>query len=204
MNTKEALDALYEFPIATLINAHERITAVGASVRPLFAGARVFGPARTAIIKPGQNAAIHRAVHAARAGETLVVSAGGDTHYGSFGDILAQACIDRGIAGLVIDGTIRDTADIVAMGFPVFCTGANPTGTSKADPGEIDREIRCGDARVRPGDFISGDEDGVIVIPREIVDGLAARCRSVMDKEGRIRQQLADGRTTCEIFRIEV
>ena len=81
----------------------------------------------------------------------LVVDGAGSNSFGPFGDILAACCCNQGIAGLVIDSTIRDTADIKEMGFPVFCLGANPTATGKADPGDIYIAIDCAGVRVSPG-----------------------------------------------------
>ena len=151
-------------------------------------------------IAPGQNAAIHSAVHTAAAGEVLVVDASGDRNHGPFGDILATCCRNQGIPGLVIDGTVRDTDELRQMDFPVFCLGANPAATVKDDSGEIDVEISCGGVRVRPGDFIVGDDDGVTVVPREIAAEVANLAAAVALREEAVKQRLADGETTLEII----
>lgn len=202
MSNKHTQHALGKFPLGALCNAHPDIHALHSSVTPLFKGACICGPAKTAKIPKGQNAAIHRAVHTAAPGDVLVVAAGGDTSFGPFGDILATCCQQKGVQGLVIDSTVRDTADILALGFPVFCLGANPTATSKTDPGDIDLEVICGEVRVRPGDIIVGDDDGVVVVPRGIADEVVAFAQAVIEKERQILSRLADGQTTCEIFKI--
>lgn len=173
---------------------------MASSIRPLYRGARLSGPAKTVKIVPGQNLAIHRAVHTAKQGQILVVDGGSSLSYGPFGDILATCCQNQGIAGLVIDGAVRDVADIEALRFPVFCSGANPTATAKSDPGEIDIEITCGGVEVRPGDIIVGDDDGVVVIPGAIADDVAQRVVSVALKETEIKQALKSGKTTLEIL----
>ena len=198
----ECLEALGRYATGNLCNAHPEVRAMASCLAPLFPGARVVGPAKTARIRPGQNAAIHRALHGASAGEVLVVDAGGDERFGPFGDILASGCQNKGVRGLVIDGTVRDTAEIRALGFPVFCRGANPTATAKADPGEIDIAVDCGGVRVRPGDIILGDDDGVVVVPRECLGAVLEGAAAVLRKEEAIMARLAQGETTLEIFDI--
>ena len=164
MSNDQVLESLGRFPTSNLCNAHPDVQATVAEVAPIFHGARILGPAKTARTSPGQNAAIHHAVHTAMPGDVLVVAGGGDKSFGPFGDILATCCRNKGIVGVVIDSTIRDVAEIREMRFPVYCLGTNPTSTSKSDPGMIDIEIVCGGARVRPGDVIAGDDDGVVVM----------------------------------------
>lgn len=199
MNDKNIAEALGRFATGNLCNAHPDVRAMEA-LTPLFQGARVAGPAKTAQIRPGQNAALHRAVHTARPGEVLVVDTGGDQRFGPFGDILATGCRHRGITGLVIDGTIRDSGEIRRMHFPVFCRGTNPSATAKTDPGEIDVEIHCAGVRLCPGDFVVGDEDGVVVIPQEIAVQVVKQAGAVVRKEDAIIKRLAQGETTLEIF----
>lgn len=90
------------------------------------------------------------------------------------------------------------------MKFPVFCLGAPPVATAKQQAGIVDVPVTCGGARVRPGDIIVGDDDGVVDIPFEIADVVADRVQVVVDREREIKQKLADGMATCEIFEIIV
>ena len=202
MNDIQIAEALGDFPTGNLCNAHQEVRAMHSSIAPLFQGAKIYGSAKTAKILPGQNAAIHRAVHTAKRGDVLVVDSAGDKHFGPFGDILATCCRNQGISGLVIDGTIRDTEEIRQMLFPVYCLGANPTATGKSDPGEIDIEIECGGVRVRPGDFIIGDDDGVTVVPRQIAREVIEEAVVVVRREETIKARLARGETTLEILEI--
>ena len=170
------------------------------AIAPLFKGAALSGLAKTARIPPGQNAAIHRAVHTAKAGQVLVVDGGASRSFGPFGDILASCCQNQGVVGLVIDSTVRDASEIEELGFPVFCLGTNPSATQKDDVGAIDVEISCGGVRVCPDDVIVGDADGVVVIPRDIATEVAERAKAVVQKESDIKKRLAAGETTYEIF----
>jgi 4-hydroxy-4-methyl-2-oxoglutarate aldolase len=203
MTDAEIAQALGRFPIGNLCNASPHVRAMRSLLAPLYAGTKVVGLAKTARIRPGENAAIHRTVHTAKPGDILVVDAGGDMSFGPFGDILATCCQKQGIGGAVIDSTIRDTAEIRQLRFPVFCLGAHPAATGKSDPGEIDIEINCGGVRVRPGDFIAGDDDGVVVIPREVAEQVADHAALVAEKEDLIMARLECGETTCEIFGID-
>lgn len=203
MTPTELTQALSQFPTGNLCNAHPGVRALGSELMPLFDGAKLAGPAKTAKAPPGQNAAIHRAVHTASAGDVLVVDCDGDRNFGPFGDILATCCRNQGVVGLVIDSTVRDTADLRKMQFPVFCRGANPAATAKTDPGQIDIEVTCAGVRVRPGDLVIGDDDGVVVIPLEIAEEVAERAAAVARKEEAILARLAHGETTLQIFELE-
>lgn len=198
----EAARSLAGYSVADLCSAHAGVRAMHSSLTPLFTGATICGPARTALITPGQNAGIHRAVHVARAGEVLVVG-GGDRHHGPFGEILATCCRDRGIEGLVIDGTIRDTAEIREMRFPVFCLGANPAATAKSEPGRIDLEIECAGVHVRPGDIVVGDDDGVVVVPKELAAEVGGKAAALVLWEASVKARIRGGESTCEILGIE-
>jgi len=198
----EIAKALGAWPTGNLCNAHTGVRAMEASIKPLADGMKLSGPARTAVIAPGQNAAIHRAVHAGRAGEILVVDGGGSRSWGPFGDILATCCRNQGIAGLVIDSTVRDAAELREMEFPVFCLGTNPSATAKTEPGETDVDITCGQVPVSPGDFIVADDSGVVVIPRAIAAEVVGLVREVGQREDAIMKQLAEGMTTAEIFKL--
>ncbi len=192
--------ALGAFATGNLSNAHPEVRAMAIRIRALYAGARLSGPARTVRITPGDNAAIHRAVHTAEPGDVLVVDAGESEYYGPFGDILASACMARGITGMAIDGTVRDSEEIAALQFPIFCIGCNPQVTAKTDPGEVGGVIHCGGLTVRPGDYVVGDGDGVVVVPKELTAEVVERAQKVVEKEEDIRAQIAAGRTTYEIF----
>jgi RraA family protein len=204
MTDTEIAAALGKFPTGNLSNAHTAVKAMYTPIAPLFPNARISGPAKTAKITPGDNAAIHRAVHSAKRGDVLVVDSAGDRNFGPFGDILAAGCQNKGIVGLVIDSTIRDTADIRELKFPVYSLGANPMATTKSDPGEIDIDITCGGVRVRPGDFVVGDDDGVMVVPRKIAQDVIRNADAIVAGEETIKARLARGETTVDIFEIDL
>ena len=113
---------------------------------------------------------------------------------------MALACKVHGLAGVVLDGSCRDSEDIKELGFPVFSRGFNPSGTVKASLGQINVPITCGGIEVHPGDIILGDCDGVVVIPQEQEDEVFEKALAKFEKEQHIVEQLLAGKTTLEIY----
>jgi len=148
-------------------------------IRPLALSMKVCGPAFTVQVRPGDNLLSHAAIMLARPGDVLVIDAGGNCEFGIWGQIVSRAAIARGIAGVVLDGAVRDAADIVADGLQVWSRGINPRGGSKDGPGEIGYPVSVGGLTVAPGDVIVADGDGVCVVPAaelsEAVTGVARR-----------------------------
>lgn len=191
------------FPTGNLCNAHDRVRALAPAIKPLIPNVRISGRAKTARIRPGQNAAIHHAVHTAQPGDILVVDGGGSERFGPFGDLLASACMAKGIVGAVFDCAVRDSTDIRALGFQLFGRGYHPEPTAKTDPGEIDVPVVIGGVLIQPGDVVVGDEDGVVAFDATIADEVAVRVAEVVEREERIRARIAKGETTYEIFNLK-
>ncbi len=188
------------YPTGNLCNASPAVRPLASAIKPLIPGRRVAGRARTARIAPGQNAAIHRAVHEARPGDLLVVDGGASDRFGPFGDLLAEGCKAKGMAGAVFDCTIRDSADIAALGFQVFARGYHPEATAKSDPGETDIPVTVGGVLVHPDDILVGDDDGVVVIPAKLAAEVLAEVAAVAAREETIRARILNGETSFEIF----
>lgn len=161
------------------------------------------GPALTVRCKPGDNLALHLAIAAARGGEVLVVDYGGSLDSGPFGEIMALACQLRGIAGMVIDGSVRDSAQIAALGFPVFARGLNIRGTVKQDRGQIGSPVTLGGIAIAPGDIILADADAIVTLaPGDLPAALAAG-RARVAKEAGIMDRLRQGETTLSILGLD-
>jgi 4-hydroxy-4-methyl-2-oxoglutarate aldolase len=188
------------YPTGNLCNADARVRAVAPAIKPLIPAKRIAGVARTVRITPGQNGAIHRAVHKAQPGDLLIVDGGASMRFGPFGDLLADGCIAKGIVGAVFDCTIRDSADIAAMGFQVFCRGFHPEATAKTDRGETDIPVVIGGVSIHPGDIVVGDDDGVVVIPANAALEVLTNVAAVAAREEDIRARIHAGETTLEIF----
>ncbi len=188
------------YPTGNLCNADPEVRPLDAAIKPLIPSLRIAGRARTVRITPGQNAAIHRAVHHAQPGEMLVVDGGASERFGPFGDLLADGCKAKGMAGAVFDCTIRDSADISSLGFQVFCRGFHPEATAKTDPGETDIPIVVGGVEVSPGDIVVGDDDGVVIIPQNVASRVLDQVAKVAERETEIRARILAGETTNDIF----
>src|SRR5918996_1507852 len=134
-------------------------------IRAVWPDARLAAPAFAVRCTSGDNLAIHVAVARAPAGSVLVVDVGIEPERGYWGEVLTTAAMARSIAGVVIDGCVRDVAALQAHTFPVFSTGVALRGATKELPGAIGGAVDVGDVVVQTGDWLVGDADGVTVIP---------------------------------------
>ncbi len=196
-------DDFTNYPTGNLCNADSRVRAIAPDIKPLISRKRISGTARTVRITPGQNGAVHRAVHHAQPGDLLVVDGGGSMRFGPFGDLLAEGCIAKGIVGAIFDCTIRDSADIAELGFQVFCRGFHPEGTAKIDRGETDIPVVVGGVLITPGDIVVGDDDGVVVVPKDTAEDVLTKVANVAAREEAIRARIHTGETTLDIFELE-
>ncbi|MEI9997576.1 MAG: 4-carboxy-4-hydroxy-2-oxoadipate aldolase/oxaloacetate decarboxylase [Rhizomicrobium sp.] len=193
-------------PTATLHEAGGRIGALPCAIKPIAAGMRLAGPAFTVHSPGGDNLWLHRAIVAAQAGDVLVVHADDAYEYGYWGEIMATAAQARGIAGLVIDGGVRDAALLEEMNFPAFSRTVCIRGTAKdfTARGFLGHPLRLGDADIQPGDLIVGDRDGVVAIPRARADEIILAAQNREAKEAEILQRLLAGETTMGIYDLGV
>jgi 4-hydroxy-4-methyl-2-oxoglutarate aldolase len=132
--------------------------------------------------------------------DVLVVDYGGSLDSGPFGEIMALACQMRGIAGFVIDGAVRDSAQIAALGFPVFAKGLNIRGTTKQDPGVIGGVLSLGGVEIATGDLILADADAILVVDAADMAAALAASRARTAREAEIMERLRKGETTLAIL----
>ena len=191
-----------KFGSATLHEAAGQIGALSSAIKPIVKGMTVAGPAFTVKSPPQNNLWLHRAIAVASHGHVLVVDVGGHYETGYWGEIMTVAAQARGIAGLVVDGSVRDADRIAALGFPVFARGLSIRGTGKDvdRPGALNESLPFGNVIVAPGDLVVGDADGVVVIPKDRVDDVLSKSREREDKEAAILEHLRKGETTLDIY----
>jgi 3-hexulose-6-phosphate synthase / 6-phospho-3-hexuloisomerase len=139
------------------------------------------------------------AIDIARKNEVIVINNDGATHVAPWGELATLSCVKKGISGVVIDGAVRDVDDIRIMKFPLFAKAVVPNAGEPKGFGEINAEIQCGGQYVRPGDWIIGDESGVVVIPVERAYEIARRALEVRKNEERIREEIRRGSTLSEV-----
>jgi 4-hydroxy-4-methyl-2-oxoglutarate aldolase len=168
-------------------------------IDPVPAEPAMAGTALTVKVVPGDNLIIHKAIAMAEPGDVLVVDGDGYTGTAYLGELMAASCRANGLAGIVVDGAVRDRAELVEMGFPVYARGVHPQGPFKQDPGSINVTVSVGDVTVDPGDIVVGDGDGVAVVPPEDADAVLADAREKMAAEGDLRERVEDGEYLFEI-----
>jgi RraA family protein len=162
-------------PTAELADAAGVPIAMDNRIRPVWAGARLAGPAFTVRTPPGEHPSVRRAADEAPAGSVIVVDGGGALDRALWGDKMAKRALEHGIAGLVVDGAVRDSEGIEELGFPVFAAGVTPTPPRRDQEGDVGVPVTCGGLTVRPGDTVYGDRDGVVVVPAELHDEILGR-----------------------------
>lgn len=185
------------FQAAILADVAGRRGAMHGRIRALRPRMKLAGPALTVEVRPGDNLMIHAAIALARPGDVLVIDGKGDQTAALMGTIMMTACRQVGIAGVVIDGAVRDSLEIDEMDFPVFSVGTNPNGPTKNVGGRIGHAVSCGGVTVHPGDFVLADADGVVVVEREKLAAMIAACHKKVEDESRRIAQIQQGNTAA-------
>lgn len=164
------------YSAAHIHESQGRVGALDCDIKPIDPAMSFCGSAFTVVCHPRDNLMLQVAISHAGAGDVLVVSSG-DQPAGQFGDVLANACVSRGIAALVTDGGVRDTREIRELGFPAFSKYVCIQGTVKETLGPVNHELIFGGQLVRPGDVVKGDCDGVVIVRRERLAEVLEACR---------------------------
>ena len=200
MATTEQITQLRDLGAATVYEAQGAKGALDSGMKPIDGASRLAGPALTVDARPADNLILHYAVLKARPGDVLVVDAKGFMEAGPWGDVLTIQAMKLGIAGLVINGCVRDANLIIELGFPVFCRGLSIKGTGKNQPGKVNVPITIGDVTIQPGDIVVGDRDGLVVVARGEVESALASSQAREDKEAGQRRAIEEGVMTAELL----
>jgi len=202
------LDLLTSAVLADVLDSlGHRTAALPPAVRPLRPEWKLFGRAATlsaipVAAEPASPYAVELdCVDALRPGEVLVATAHGDRGSALWGELLSTAARARGAAGAVIDGLTRDAARILAMDFPVFAAGFSPLDSKgRLECVSHGQPIQIGSCTIHPGDWIFGDVDGVVIVPRQLADEAFPKALQKVTGENRVRDELARGRSVREVF----
>ena len=196
----ETLAAWQGTEAAAVSDCLERSQAMDGGLQPLDRGMHVVGQARTVRCMVGDNSALHAAINLIQPGDVLVADAGGFLGNAIWGGLMTDAARRKGIAGLVIDGAVRDCTEIIGAGFPCFARGTVPAGPHKNFGGEIDGPVSCGGVAVHPGDLIVADGDGVTVVPLGRVNDVYAAYKALKEKEARAMAALEAGGSLADLY----
>ncbi|RAU39541.1 RraA family protein [Pseudomonas sp. RIT411] len=182
-----------EVPVANVSDSMNRMTAGGSRLRPMHRQGVLAGPALTVKARPGDNLMLHYALDIAEPGDVIVVDAGGDLTNALIGEMMVAYAVKRGVAGIVINGAIRDAANIGAGDFPLFAAGISHRGPYKDGPGEINVPIAIDGMVIEPGDLIIGDDDGLLCVPYDQVAEVYDRATAKHAAEEMQMRQIAEG-----------
>jgi RraA family protein len=191
-------DAKLVSELAKMVTPHlsdsmERLYAGGPQLRPMHKEGKLAGPAYTVKTTPGDNLLVHKALDTAKAGDVIVVDAGGILENAIIGELMMSRARQRGVAGLVIWGAIRDSAEIGAGTYPVYAAGVTHRGPYKNGPGEMNVPINMGGMAVNPGDIIVGDADGLVAIPQDQAERILKSAQGILAKETAAMKEIQAG-----------
>ena len=187
---------------ATLHEAGGQIGALPSTIKPVSADWYVCGPALTVLSPPKDNLWLHRALYQGEPGDVMVVDTGSFHEAGYWGEIMTQAAIQVGLAGLVIDGCVRDGKLLEELGMPIFSTGLciRGTGKSREALGGVNVPIRIGEIWIFPGDLVVGDRDGVCVVPQARIEEVLDKADAREQKEASVIEEIKQGAKTTDLY----
>jgi 4-hydroxy-4-methyl-2-oxoglutarate aldolase len=200
---RRLIEAFRGLGSATVYEAAGRIGSVHPAIKPLIRGIRLLGPAFTVLCHPRDNLMLHKALQIAQEGDVLVASTGGHPEAGYWGGLMAVSAMSRKLGGLAIDGCVRDSEEIIGMGFPVFCRGTCIRGTTKGAAGSVNHTILFGEVMVSPGDLVIGDDDGMVIVAQKEIETVLAASRKRVENEKKKTVDLAAGISSVELNKLE-
>ncbi len=198
--TPETLAAWGEIPPAVASDCMNRENFMAAAIKPVRTGTTLVGQARTVTAMAGDNGVSHVATALLGVGEVMVIDAGGHDDVAVWGGVAPGAALARGLPGVVIDGAVRDVAEIRELGFPCYARAVVPGGPHKGFGGTIDGAIACAGCPVSPGDIVLGDDDGIAVVPLAQQAALLPICRDKLIQEENWLAEIAAGKTVAELL----
>ncbi len=189
------IESFREIPVANISDVMSRMTAGGPRLRPMHAQGVMAGPAVTVKTRPGDNLMVHHALNTASPGDVIVVDAGGDLTNALVGELMLTHAKVTGLAGIVINGAVRDYGWIKSNDFPVYAAGVTHRGPYKDGPGEINVPIAFDGMVVHPGDLIIGDEDGVLCVSLDEAETIYAKAKAKNDAEQASMKAILEGKS---------
>ncbi len=193
---RQIFDKLKSYGTPPLSDGLRKFNTLDPAIKPVVNEAVLAGPAITVKLRPADNLMLHKAIDLAQEGDIIIVDTGGTTEYSILGDLMSSSAFKKKIGGIVIDGAIRDIEELKEKKYPVFAKAISPSVGDKDGPGEINYPISCGGVVVMPGDYIVGDQNGVVVIPPEISSEIIEGTRQKLAYEEQRKQDIADGKIT--------
>jgi len=201
--SKEVIEKFRSISVATVYEASGRKGFIDPKIKPIIKGIKLCGPAFTVQTAPGDNIMLHKALEKAQEGDVIVAIVGNEYEYGYWGDLMSVQAKAKKLEGLAIDGCVRDSEEIVEMGFPIFSRGLAIRGTVKASLGLINYPINFGGTVVNPGDLILGDDDGMVVVRFQDCEEVLAKSQARIQAEKIKAKALMDGITSIKYNKLD-
>ncbi len=192
------VEAFKKHATATIHEASGRKGYIDCKIKGIAKGMRICGPAFTCQCAPGDNMMLHKALERAQPGDVIVATVGGAEEFGYFGDLMATSALARKVAGLAIEGCVRDSEEIIEAGFPIFSKGLCIRGTGKGTLGLINYPTVFGGISINPGDLIVGDDDGMVLVRLADCEEVLAKTEDRVSKEDAKAKTLASGVSSVE------
>jgi RraA family protein len=189
----QLVQAFQGLPVANISDCMARMSSAGPRLRPMHKSGYLAGPALTVRCRPGDNLMIHKALTMAQAGDVIVVDAGGDLTNALFGEIMMATAVKIGVAGVVLNGAVRDSEEIGQGSFPLYAAGVTHRGPYKDGPGEINVPISIDGMVIHAGDLVVGDADGLLCVPFDDAEALLAATQQKMAAEKKMLADIAAG-----------
>ncbi len=185
--------------VATVHEAAGRTGIVDLELTQVVPGSRVAGPARIARCVPGDNTMVHAAVAHAAPGDVLVLTSGQPEPVALVGELLATQAQVRGVAGMLVDGAIRDLDELAELGLPIWARYVRAQGATKGEVGELDVPVTIGGAEIRPGDLVVLDCDGAVAVQQAKLEEVLARAGERAERERLLRERYAAGELSYDV-----
>lgn len=189
----ETMQRLASYGTPALSDGLNKFNTMDPLVKPVCDDIRIAGPAFTVRLRPGDNLMLHKAIAMAQPGDVIVVDTCGCRNYSIMGDLMASSAFKKKLTGIVIDGAIRDIGDLKSKRYPVFAKYVTPSVGDKDGPGEINQPISCAGVPVLPGDYIVGDQNGVVVIRPDLLEQIIAGTELKLAYEKKRMQEIENG-----------
>ncbi len=177
--------------------------AMDHGIRPWSAQPRMAGPAFTVRVHTADILMVSKALSACPAGAVLVIDGHGELNTALWGGLTTAQALRKGLAGIVIDGAIRDLADIRKSKLPVFARSVVPNAGGAEYVGDLQVPVSCGGQVVTPGDWLVGDDDGVVVIPPAQLEAALAKAKQIVEAEKRIAQAIRQGADIADLLQVD-
>jgi len=203
MNSDDKNEILSKLTTASVADVLDGKGVLSSSIKPMGSISKVVGRAFTVASPPGDMLTCYWGLHEAPKGSVLVIDGGGYTEAAIWGSLMTYEAKVKELAGIVINGAVRDTRNIKVLNFPVFAITSSPRDGTIRGLGELGTKITCGGACVQPWDYILGDDDGVVVVPSEHIDKVIEKASESTEMEERIIEDIKNGKSLYSLFGLD-